>query len=69
MLLHQQAIKKSCKKAVKKRPAKHGRSDYRDVNISFKLGQSQNNSLVANTKVDNLDVTLNKQVGVAEGFW
>ena len=67
-MLHQQAIKKSCRKAVKRPPAKHGRPDYRNVNISSKLGQSQSNSLVANTKVDGLDVTLDNQVGVADGF-
>ena len=53
---------------MKRRPAGYNRADFWDCNINFNLGQSESNSLVANAKVKNLDVTQNDLASFANGF-
>ena len=53
---------------MRKRPPKHGRLDSENVNISFNLGQSKNCSLMENSKVEDLDVTLNDKASFVDMF-
>ena len=67
-MLYKKNSVRSCGKLVRRRQAKHRRLDSWDINISFSLGQSQNNSSMINIKVKCLDMTLDDPTGSIDGF-